>query len=54
MEDMRNGNESLVSNPNGKGSLEKPRSRWEDIKTDLEEMGWEGVDWIRLAQDRHQ
>jgi hypothetical protein len=54
MEDTRNGNESLVSYPNGRGSLGKPMSRWEDIKTDLEEMGWEGVYWIRLAQDRDQ
>lgn len=27
---------------------------WEDtIKTDLEETGWEFVDWINLARDRY-
>jgi hypothetical protein len=28
-------------------------SRWEDnIKIDLQEMGWEVMDWIDMAQDR--
>jgi hypothetical protein len=32
-----------------------PRRRWEDnIKMDLRETGWEGVDWIHLAQDMDQ
>jgi hypothetical protein len=35
--------------------LGRPRHRWEDdIKMDLREMGWEGVDWIHLDQDRDQ
>jgi hypothetical protein len=25
-----------------------------DIKIDLREIGWDGVDWIDLAQDREQ
>jgi hypothetical protein len=25
-----------------------------DIKTDLREIGWSGMDWIDLAQDRDQ
>jgi hypothetical protein len=33
--------------------MERPRSRWEDsIKMDLQEVGFWGVDWIELAQDR--
>jgi hypothetical protein len=28
--------------------------RWEDIKMDLKEIGWEGVDWIYLAEDKVQ
>jgi hypothetical protein len=28
------------------------RHRWDDIKMDLREVGWEGVDWIHLTQDR--
>jgi hypothetical protein len=31
------------------------RRRWEDnIKMDLREIGWGGMDWIDLAQDRDQ
>jgi hypothetical protein len=42
-----------VGKPEGKSSLERPRRRWEDgIKMDLREIGWGGVDWIHLAQDR--
>jgi hypothetical protein len=26
----------------------------ENIKMDLKEIGWDGVDWIDLAQDRNQ
>jgi hypothetical protein len=33
--------------------LEDPRHRWEDnIKMDLQEVGWRGMDWIDLSQDR--
>jgi hypothetical protein len=33
----------------------RPRRRWVDnIKTDLRETGWDGMDWIDLAQDRDQ
>jgi hypothetical protein len=42
------------ANPGGARSLGIHRRRWEDnIRMDLREMGWEGVDWIHLAQDRH-
>jgi hypothetical protein len=31
------------------------RHRWEDnIRMDLREMGWGGMDWVQLAQDRDQ
>jgi hypothetical protein len=31
----------------------RPRCRWEDnIKMDLQEVGWDGVTWIDMAQDR--
>jgi hypothetical protein len=43
----------LVGNTDGKRPLERSRRRWEDgIKMDLREIGWEGVKWIHLAQDR--
>jgi hypothetical protein len=30
-----------------------PRRRWVDnIKMDLREVGWSGMDWFDLAQDR--
>jgi hypothetical protein len=39
--------------PVGRRPLLRPRRRWEDnIRMDLQEMGWEGVDWIDMAQDR--
>jgi hypothetical protein len=39
----------------GKRPLRKPRHRWEDnIRMDLREIGWEGVDWIQMVQDRDQ
>jgi hypothetical protein len=39
--------------PEGKRPLGRPRCRWVDnIKTDLREIGWEGIDWIDLAQYR--
>jgi hypothetical protein len=43
----------LVGKPEGKRLLGRPRHRWEDgIRMGLREIGFGGVDWIRLAQDR--
>jgi hypothetical protein len=45
----------LVWKPEGRRPLGRPRSRWEDnIKLDLREIGIDGENWIRLAQDRIQ
>jgi hypothetical protein len=45
----------LVGKPEGKRPLGRPRHGWVDnIKMDLREIGWDGVDWIDLAQDRDQ
>jgi hypothetical protein len=45
----------LVEKPEGKRPLGRPRHRWVDnIKMDLLEIGWGGVDWIGLAQDRNK
>ena len=39
--------------PEGKRPLRRPRRRWEDdIKMDLLEVGYRGMEWIELAQDR--
>jgi hypothetical protein len=33
--------------------LGRPRRRWEDnIRMGLQEVGWGGMDWIDMAQDR--
>jgi hypothetical protein len=43
----------LVGKSEGKIPLERSRSRQEDnIKMDLEEIEWEVVDWIYLAENR--
>jgi hypothetical protein len=45
----------LVGRPEGKRPLRRPRRRWDDnIKLHLREVGIDGANWIRLAQDRVQ
>jgi hypothetical protein len=40
----------FVGKPEGKRPLERPIRRWEDnIKFDLREIGWGGMDLIDLA-----
>ena len=42
-----------MEKPERKRPLGRPRRRWEDnIKMDLKEVGWGGLDWIDLTQDR--
>jgi hypothetical protein len=44
-----------VGKPEGKTPLGRPRRGWVDnIRMDLGEVGWGGVDWIGLAQDRNR
>ncbi|KAJ4445602.1 hypothetical protein ANN_12284 [Periplaneta americana] len=51
--ESRNAYRVLVGRPEGKRPLGRPRRRWEDnIKVDLREVGYDGRDWINLAQDR--
>jgi hypothetical protein len=51
----RNAYRILVGKPEGKRPLGRPRPRWVDnIKVDLRDIGWAGVDWIDMAQDRDQ
>jgi hypothetical protein len=55
MGEMRNAYKISVRKPEGKRTLRRPRHRWEDnIKMDLRETGFGGVDWIHQAQDRDQ
>jgi hypothetical protein len=45
----------FVGKPEGNRPLGRPRRRWMDnIKMDLREIGWGGMDWIDLAEGRHQ
>jgi hypothetical protein len=51
----RNSYRILVGKPEEKRPLRRPRRRWVDnIKMDLRDIGWDGMDWIDLAQDRDQ
>jgi hypothetical protein len=53
MGDRRREYRVLVGIPEGKKPIERTRRRWEDnIKIVLQEVGWGGMDWIGLAQDR--
>jgi hypothetical protein len=51
----KNANRILVRKPEGKGPLGRPRHRWGTIITwILREIGWDGMDWIDLGQDRYK
>jgi hypothetical protein len=55
MGEERNAYRILVGKPEGRRPLGRPRRRWVDtIKMNLREIGWDGVDWVDLAQDRNQ
>jgi hypothetical protein len=53
MGEGRNVYRVLVGKSKGRRPLERPRRRWENkLKLDLREIGWGGVEWVHLAQDR--
>jgi transcription termination factor 2 len=55
MEEGRGVYRVLVGRPESKRPLGRPRRRWVDnIKMDLGQIGIDGANWIRLAQDRVQ
>jgi hypothetical protein len=55
MKEKKNAYKILVGKPEGKRPLGRPR-RWyvNNIKMDLREIGWDGMDWIDLVEDRNQ
>jgi hypothetical protein len=55
MGEKRNAYGLLAEKPEGRRPLGRPRRRWVDnIKMNLGEIGWSGVDWIYLAEDRNK
>jgi hypothetical protein len=53
MGETRNAYSVLVGKPEGNRTLGIPRRRWvNNIKMDLRDIGWDGMDWIDLSQDR--
>ena len=44
-----------MGRPEGKSRVGGRRHIWgDDIKVNLKEVGWGGMDWIDLAQDRNR
>jgi hypothetical protein len=55
MGETRNAYRILVGKKEGKRPLGRPRRRWVDnIKINLKQIGWDGMDWIKVTQDRDQ
>jgi hypothetical protein len=55
MGEKRNSYRISVGMSEGKRPLGRRRRRCVDnVKIDLGEIAWGGMDWIDLAQDRHQ
>jgi hypothetical protein len=55
MGERKNAYRILVGEPERRRPLGRPRRRWVDnIKMDLREIGWDGIDRTDLAQDRNQ
>jgi hypothetical protein len=53
MGEKKNAYRLLVGKPEAKRPVGRPRRRWVgNNKMDLLEIGWGGLDWIGLAQDK--
>jgi hypothetical protein len=53
--EKKNAYRILVAKPEGKRPRGRPRCKWVDnIKIDLREVGWDGMDRVDMAQDRDQ
>jgi hypothetical protein len=55
MGEIRSAYNIFVGKPEGNRPFRRPKHRWEDnIKMDLREIGFWGVNWVHMAQDRGQ
>jgi hypothetical protein len=55
MGEIRNVYGILVGKPEGKRPVGRPRHVWEgNIRMDLREVGWAGVEWMHLANNRDE
>jgi hypothetical protein len=53
MVEMRNTYRVLVGKSEGSRQLGRSKRRWEDVTgVNIEEMGWDGVAWIHVAEER--
>jgi hypothetical protein len=53
--EKRNAYRLSVGKPEGNRQLGRPRCRWVDnIRMDLRQVGWGGVDWIGLVEDMNR
>jgi hypothetical protein len=50
--ETRDGCRVLIGKPEGSSPLGRPRLGWYlNVKMDLQEGGWKGMNWIDIAQD---
>jgi hypothetical protein len=55
MDENKHAYRLMVGKPEGKRPIERTRHKWVDnVNMDLRGIGWGGMDWIHLAQDRSQ
>jgi hypothetical protein len=52
MWNRRGGYRILVGSPEGRRPLGRCRRRWKDVKMNLQEVAWGGMNLTALAQDR--
>jgi hypothetical protein len=53
--EKQNAYEILVRKPEKKRPIGRPRRKWvHNIKIYLREIGWNGMDWMDLGQDKDQ
>ena len=54
VDEKRKAYRNLLENSKGNKSLGRSWRRWKHIKIYIKETGWEGKEWIHMAQDREK